>query len=137
MYKDFPELSPKKSTVSNFAEPSFTTILNALSAVLLPAVALAVNDTVVSPPTSFGSPVIWPLAEPNDNPADAKFPVVSEYAIVSPSGSEATIVAWVTFTSSKASPTLPADVVQLGALSTFIWLSKTPDNPPDEVTLTS
>ena len=52
----------------------FVTIkLNALSDVLLPAVALAVNETVVSPLTSVGSPDITPDELFNANPEPVTF----------------------------------------------------------------
>ena len=44
-------------------------IVNALSAVLLPAVALKVKDDVVSEPTASASPVIAPVDVFKDNPA--------------------------------------------------------------------
>ena len=55
-----------------------TTKLNALSVVLLFAVALPVKEIVVSEPTSFGLPEITPPFD-NDNPAFEIFvPPVSE-----------------------------------------------------------
>ena len=46
-----------------------TVIVNALSAVLPPAVALNVNDEVVFELTSSASPVIAPVDEFSNNPA--------------------------------------------------------------------
>ena len=69
-----------------------TTILKDLSAVLLFAVALAVKVLVVDELTLFGSPVIAPLEEFKLKPPGSE-PDVIEYAIVSPSASDAVIVA--------------------------------------------
>ena len=115
----------------------FTIILKLLSVVFEPAVALPVNETVVALVTSFGSPDIAPVALSKEKPAPDKFPVVSEYAIVSPSASVAARVAWVPVALSCTVATVPDDVLHTGALSTVINpVADIPDFPVADVNLT-
>jgi hypothetical protein len=66
-------------------------MLNALSVVLTPSLALPVKEIVVSAETVGAVPVIAPLDEFKVKEFEDKFPVVSEYVIAVPSGSEAEI----------------------------------------------
>ena len=86
--------------------------------------------------TALAVPVIAPVELFKANPAPVKLLVVSEYATVSPSASEAATVKFA-LAPSATLPKLPAPVVQVGALSTLINpVDDVPDNPLEEVTLT-
>jgi len=71
-FKAWPPAFDKPPNISHTGA-GFTTIAKDLSTVLLPAVALPVNETVVEAVTSFGSPVIAPVLEFNVKPAPDKF----------------------------------------------------------------
>ena len=102
---------------------------------MLFAVALNVNEVVVSPETSAAVPVIWPVVLFNEKPAPPKLLVVSEYVIVSPSESVADGVTF-TLAPSKTDAIFPAAVDQVGDVSTLMIGDDIPNKPDGAVNFT-